>query len=446
LPGGTRIGIVTGMTATPTAPKPQVPRAAAWPHPFRYLYAASMIDSFGYQISYVTIPVLAVAVLQASPGQVGLLGVLSTAAFLLIGLPAGVWVDRSRHRTVMITADLARSALFASVPLAWWAGRLTIEHLCMVVFLVGIGTVFFDVAAQSYLPQLIERDRLVAANALMDSTGATIQIAGRGFGGLLVQVLTAPVAIVLNAATHLLTAGMISRLRPAAAPPAHRPQNVTGFGRQLGEGVRHVLGNELLRPLALSGATTNLAMQLITIMLPVLFLRELDLGPGMLGLFLGIGGIGALLGAVTARPLADRIGHGQALWLPGLAVAPLGALIPIVDTGPMLWLAGVSWLAMAWRTGIANVIGISLRQRVTPDPLLGRMNATFRFLLTGALAIGAAFAGLLGEYASLRASLWIGAAGAALAWLPVFCSPLRGLAEPPEPTAKAGDEPGPRYS
>lgn len=150
----------------------------------------------------------------------------------------------------------------------------------------------------------------------------------------------------------------------------------------------------------------------------------------MLGLFLGAGGVGALLGAVTARPLAARIGHGRALWLPGLLVAPAGALVALVDTGAWLWLAGFGWLALAWRTGIGNVIGVSLRQRVTPDVLLGRMNATFRFLLTGAIAVGAGLAGLLGQYVGPRTSLWVGAAGAALTWLPLFGSPVRTLADP----------------
>lgn len=166
-------------------------------------------------------------------------------------------------------------------------------------------------------------------------------------------------------------------------------------------------------------------------MLPVVFLRELGLGAAALGLFLGVGGVGALLGALTARPLADRIGHGRALWLPGLLVAPLGLLVALIDTGPMLWLAGLGWLALAWRTGVGNVIGVSLRQGSTPDALLGRMNATFRFLLTGALTVGAVVAGLLGQYADVRTSLVVGAIANNLTWLSVCCSPLRTLRRPP---------------
>jgi hypothetical protein len=143
-------------------------------------------------------------------------------------------------------------------------------------------------------------------------------------------------------------------------------------------------------------------------------------------------------GVPTARPLAARIGYGRALWLPGLLVAPAGALVALVDTGAWLWPAGLGWPALAWRTGTGNVIGVSLRQRVTPDALLGRMNATFRFLLTGAIAVGAALAGLLGQYAGPRTSLWVGAIGAALTWLPLYRSPVRTMSDFGRLTPAAG--------
>ncbi|MEU8185266.1 MFS transporter [Micromonospora sp. NPDC049047] len=413
--------------STTTGSKDQTNR---WPLPFRLLYTAALIDGVGFHIGQLAVPVLAVALLSASPGEVGLLGALSTAAFLLIGLPAGVWVDRLPRRAVLVSADLTRAALVASVPVAWWAGWLTIGQLYVVVLLTGVGTVFADVAAQSYLPEVVGRSRLVAANALMMSTNATMQIAGRGLGGIVVQALTAPVAIVLDAATFVLSGVILGRIRVEA--PRRRPaRDPGGFVKQLRTGVRHVTGNPLLRPLALSTASINLTMQLTTTLLPVVFLRELGLGAATLGLFLGVGGIGALLGAVTARPLAERIGHGRALWLPGLLVAPLGGLVPLIDTGPLLWVAATGWLALAWRTGVANVIGVSLRQGATPDALLGRMNATFRFLLTGALTIGAVLAGTLGQYAGVRTALVVGAVTNAVTWLPVFCSPLRRLERPP---------------
>jgi MFS family permease len=406
------------------------PATPLWSRPFRHLYAASLVENLGYQVGYLAVPVLAVSALAASPGQVGLLAMLATAAFLLVGLPAGVWIDRWPRRAVLVTADLVRAALYASIPLAWWADRLTIGQLYAVVLLAGVATVFGDVAAQSFLPELVGRDRLVAANSLLMTTNATIQIGGRGGGGLLVQWLGAPATLALNGLTHLLAAFALIRVRPPAGTRGAGRASAGGFGRQLGEGVRHVLGSPVLRPLAVSLSGINLTVNLMTTMLPVVFLRDLGLGAGPLGLFLGVGGVGALLGAVTARPLAARIGHGRALWLPGLLVAPAGVLVALVDNGAALWLAGFGWLALAWRTGIGNVIGVSLRQRVTPDHLLGRMNATFRFLLTGAIAVGAGLAGLLGQYADARTSLWVGAIGAATTWIPLFRSPLRTLTDP----------------
>ncbi|MGQ5264596.1 MFS transporter [Micromonospora sp. ZYX-F-536] len=417
------------MTSAPTTTAP-VDAKGRWPRSFQLLYAAALVDGIGFHVSQLAVPVLAVSLLAATPGQVGLLSALSTAAFLLIGLPAGVWVDRLPHRAVLVTADLSRAALVASVPVAWWAGWLTIPQLYLVVLLIGVGTVFADVAAQSYLPELVGRSRLVAANSLMMSTNATMQIAGRGLGGLVVEALTAPVAVVVDAVTFAVSGAILARIRTGGSRRLP-PRATGGFARQLGAGVRHVFASPLLRPLALSTASINLTMQLTTTMLPVVFLRELGLGAAALGLFLGAGGIGALLGALTARPLAERIGHGRALWLPGLLVAPLGGLVALIDDGPLVWLAAFGWLALAWRTGIGNVVGVSLRQGTTPDALLGRMNATFRFLLTGALTVGAVAAGLLGQYVDVRTTLVVGAVANGLTWLPVFCSPLRALHRPP---------------
>lgn len=202
--------------ATPTAAGRAPTR---WPRSFRLLYTAAVAHDVGFHVGQLAVPVLAVSLLSAGPAQVGLLGALSTAAFLLVGLPAGVWVDRWPRRSVLVAADLLRAVLVASVPVAWWAGWLSIHQLYVVVFLTGLGTVFADVAAQSYLPELVGRDRLVAANSLLVTTSGTLQIAGRGVGGLLVQLLTAPAAIVLDAVGYAVAA------RPSAAsPPAgHAP-------------------------------------------------------------------------------------------------------------------------------------------------------------------------------------------------------------------------------
>ncbi|MFD7452013.1 MFS transporter [Kitasatospora sp. NPDC059827] len=408
---------------------------------FRTLFTATALTQLGTNVGYVAVPLVAVEALDAGPGQAGLLATLSTLAFLLIGLPAGAWVDRMHHRRVLIVADLVKAALYASVPLAWWLGGLTLGQLYAVALLTGGATVFFDVGSQSVLPGLVGREHLVDANSAVVGLMAVGNVAGRGAGGMLVQLLTAPLAIAVTALSHLGSALRLTALRrtpaddvPTAAhlPTAAHPDTATrpvipvpGLGAQIAEGLRHVLGNPELRALAATASLNNLGSQLVNTLLPVLFVRELNLPAWALGLFWAVGGVGILLGSRCARPVSARFGDGRTLALAGLCLAPAGLLVPMIVGGPGLFLAGAGWLLVSLKTGMDNVLGVSLRQRMTSDHLLGRMNATFRFLLFGALAIGSALSGLLGELLGLRTTLWLGGAVLATAFLPVYLSPLR---------------------
>ncbi|WKX70612.1 MFS transporter [Streptomyces sp. XD-27] len=401
---------------------------------FRTLFTATALSQLGTNIGYVAVPLIAVTALDASPGQVGLLATLSTAAFLLIGLPAGAWVDRAHQRRVLVAADLARAVLFASIPVAWALDALTLGQLYAVALLGGCATVFFDVGSQSFLPRLVGREGLVRANAAVVSLQAAGNVAGRGAGGGIVQLATAPVAMVGAAVFSLASALRLTGIRrtpvPDAPPAVEQPP--ASLRAQIAEGLRHVLGNRELRALALTASLTNLGAQLINTLLPVLFTRELGLSAGVLGLYWAVGGVGIFLGARVARPVARRLGYGRALGLAGLCVGPTALVIPLIDQGLWLWLAGAGWLLATFKMGIDNVLGVSLRQRLTPDPLLGRMNATFRFMLTGAVAIGSAAAGLIGELAGVRTALWVGGGCLALAFLPVFLSPVRTRTDLPQ--------------
>ncbi|WP_078954079.1 MFS transporter [Streptomyces globisporus] len=439
---------------------------------FRVLFSASVLSTLGTNVSYLAVPMVAVLALDAGPGRVGLLASLSTAAFLLIGLPAGAWVDRMRHRTVLIVADLLRAALLAWIPVAWWLDVLTFGGLCAVVLLSGVATVLFDVASQSALPRLVEPAVLIPANSALVSLMAAGNVAGRGAGGALVQLLGAPLAVVCAAAGHLgsglrllrmtrddahtaapdavaaASAASATSAAPAgaalatsAAPAGAAPGRAPGLRAQIAEGLRHVLGHAELRALALTGAVGNLGTVMVNTMLPVVFTRELGLSAGALGLFWAAGGIGLFLGARCARPLADRFGHGRGLVVVDLCLAPAGLLVPLMDRGAWLWAAGAGWAAFAMRTGAANVLGVSLRQRLTPGDLLGRMNATFRFLLTGSMAVGAALAGAIGAHCSPRTALWAGGALLCLSFLPVLFSPLRRRRELPTGEKPCGSAP-----
>ncbi|MFG2330189.1 MFS transporter [Streptomyces sp. NPDC048604] len=415
---------------------------------FRALFSAAVLGNLGTNVGYVALPLVAVASLDAGPGEVGALATLSTVAFLLIGLPAGAWVDRMRQRRVLIVADLARGLLFASVPLAWWLDVLTLGQLYAIVFLGGCATVFFDVTSQSVLPRLVGRDGLVAANSAMVGLQAAANVAGRGAGGALVQWLTAPLALVWTAVSHLGSAIRLAGVRDGGAVPPRAPEKAddadradeadgagkaaAGLRAQIAEGLRHVLGNRELRALALSAAVVNFGMQIVNTMLPVLFVRELGLSAGALGAFWAVGGLGILLGSRCAGWFAARLGYGRSLSVVGVCLAPAGLLVPLIDRGAWLWVAAAGWLLVLFMVGTNNVVGVSLRQRMTPDTLLGRMNATFRFLLTGALAVGAALSGVLGELVGLRLALWAGGVVMAVSFLPVLLSPVRTRRELPQ--------------
>jgi predicted MFS family arabinose efflux permease len=389
---------------------------------FRMLFTATAVSRLGTSVGYVATPLIAVTALDATPGEVGLLATLSTVAFLVIGLPAGAWTDRLRRRPVLIAADVARAAVLCSVPVAWWLGMLHMGQLYAVVLLCGIGTVFFDVASQSYVPQVVGRSALLAANTRLVSVDAVNDIAGRGVAGYLVALLTAPVAVLVDAASYLASAWFVLRVRHREPTPAPADRRLW---RDMTEGVVFVAGHRVLRAIAMSGALANLGIVLIVTMLPVVLVDELGVSPAVLGLFLASGGVGTLLGSLVARRLAAVVGAGRLSVQGALLAAPCGFGMPFVAEGPRMWLAGAGWVVVTAVVGANNVILVSFRQSVTPDRLLGRMTASFRFLLMGALAVGAAAAGTLGEAVSPRAALAAGAAAIALVWVPILASPLR---------------------
>ncbi|MEU4738920.1 MFS transporter [Actinosynnema sp. NPDC023658] len=425
-------------TSTPTTtPTTRLPRN----HPFHLLLSAAAISRFGTSVSQLAVPLTAVAALGASPGQVGVLGALGTASFVLVGLPAGAWVDRLPKRPVMISADLVRAVLLLSLPVAWWLGALTLPHLYLVTFAAGLATVFFDVATTSFLPHVVGRPALMTANSRLVAADAVNDIGGRGVGGFVVQLVGGPLTILVDAMSYLGSALCLVFLR--STEPAAARHGGAGLRREITDGVRFVLGNPVLRAFLTAGVCTNVSIIMINTMLPVVFVRELGLSATALGLYLAVGGVGALIGSLTARRLADRLGHGRALWLAGLWIAPVGFLVPFVDRGALLWAAAASWFITAVKVGVDNVIKVSFRQLVTPPHLLARMNATFRFLLTGALSIGAGLAGLLGELAGPRAALWVGAIGLAVVWVPIYFSPVRSVRSPSTDPDPDPDRPAP---
>jgi MFS-type transporter involved in bile tolerance (Atg22 family) len=396
---------------------------------FRKLFTADAVSQVGTQVSLLALPLVAVVALRASNFQVGLLGACETLAFLLVGLPAGAWVDRMRRRRVLIVSDLARGCLLASIPIAWALGVLTLLQLCLVALAAGVFTVFFDVAYQSYLPHLVGRDRLVEGNAKLEGVRAVSQIAGPALAGFLIQLITAPLALALDALSFLGSALFVGRIaarepRPARAPGRH-------LGREIGEGLRFVVGNPMLRAIALCISSANLLFAASGGMLVVLLARDLALPAGTIGVFYSVASVGALLGALTARRIAARIGQGPAIWVPIAICIPFQLVVPLARPGWLLWAAAAAYLVIYACISVNNITQVSFRQGLTPEPLLGRMNATMRFLVWGTMPIGAFLGGVLGQAIGARSTLWIAAAAGVIPLIPLLASPLRTSRELP---------------
>jgi MFS family permease len=405
-------------------------RRGLWHHPdFRRLWIGESVSQFGSTISQLALPLVAILIVHASTFQVGLLVTFQMAAFLLVGLPAGAWVDRMRFRAVLIVNDVLRALALASVPVAQWRGVLTIGQLYAVAVLTGVCTVFFDVAYQSYLPQLVEREQLVDANARLEASASVSQIGGPSAGGLLIQALTAPYAVLLDAVSFLWSAAWVAAIRTAAPKSERLPHR--NLRREVREGLRFVLGNRLLRSIALCTATFNLFGSMAAAVFYVLLARDLHLSPGSIGLIESTSAIGGLAGSVLASRFARRVGQGPAVWMSALATAPCGFVAPFVQRNWTLALLAfaqaVMWLCLV----VYNITQVSFRQGLCPPALLGRMNATMRFLVWGTMPVGGIVGGVLGEAVGVRQTLFVVAVGSSLAFLPVFLSPLRHLRELP---------------
>ena len=398
-------------------------------HDFRQLFFADTISQLGTQITMLALPLVAILALRAAPLEVGVLAACETVAFLLVGLPAGAWVDRMRRRNVLIVGDLARAALLVSIPLAWWAGLLTMPQLYVVALLVGTFTVFFDVAYQSYLPHLVGREHLVEGNAKLEAVRGVTHIGGPSAAGLLIQALTAPVAILLDAVSFVGSALFVGLIRKREPKPERRPD--AHLGREILEGLKFVLGNRLLRAIAICTGSHNLFSNIAFTMFIVLLADRLKLSPGTIGLFFSILAAGGLVAAFTATRIAARLGQGRTIWISMAATSPFGLLMPLAQPGWPLWVAAIG-AAIGWFGGtVYNITQVSFRQGLTPERLLGRMNATMRFLVWGTIPLGALISGVLGQLVGVRETVWIGAIGSSLAFLATLLSPLRTMRDLP---------------
>lgn len=403
-----------------------------WRHPdFLKLWTGQTLSLVGSQVTQLALPLTAILTLRATPFQMGVLRAVQYAPALLIGLFAGAFIDRLRRRPILMAADAGRALLLGSIPLAAVLGALSFGYLYGVAFLVGVLTVVFEVAYLAYLPNLVRREQLVDANGRLEASSSVAQISGPGLAGVLIQLLTAPVAIAADAASFLVSVFFLGLVRaPETAPP--RPQQ-RHLWREIGEGLRFVLRHPILRATLMSSGITNFFAAILN-SLGVLYLtRELGIGPaGIGGIFL-VGSVGGLAGAVVAGRVARRLGLGPTIMAAMLLIG-LGAVAwPLVHGAPAVTIPlltiGVSVGAIG--DSFYNIGVVSLRQALIPDRLQGRASASLRFVIWGAQPFGALLGGVLGEVLGLRLALGVAAGGFLLAFVSLVLSPIRHVREQP---------------
>ncbi|HEX2266986.1 MAG TPA: MFS transporter [Actinomycetota bacterium] len=406
-----------------------------WRHSdFLRLWSAETISQLGTQVTLLALPLIAILLLRANPFEVGLLTAVEYLPFLLVGLPAGVWVDRLRRRPILIAADIGRAVSLASIPVAHAVGELTLGHLYLVAFFNGTLTVFFDVAYMSYLPSLVERGQLVEGNSKLEVSRSGAELAGPGLAGAMVQVLTAPVAIVIDAISFVGSALFLFLIRHRE--PSRRAEQTEAPPRmrtEIAEGLRYVLRHRLLLPIAICTSASNLFAHMAFAIYLVFAVRQLGLSAALIGVTFALGNVGFVIGAVTASRIAKRLGVGRTIWVSAAIFGPSLVLIPLAPrTAPFPFLVA-AWFLGSFGSVVYNVNQVSLRQAITPDRMQGRMNATIRFLVWGTMPIGAFIGGALANAIGLRTTLFVAAVGGLFVVLPVLLSPVRKLREIPEP-------------
>ena len=401
-----------------------------WRHTdFLKLWSGQTVSLFGSAITGLALQFIAVVGLEASAAEVGLLAALRTAPALVVGPFAGVWVDRLRRRTLLIVSDVLRALLLGTIPVAAYFGMLSMVQLYVIGFLTGAFTVFFNLAARSYLPSLVDPHRLVEGNAKLKISSSVTSVIGHSCAGLIIQAITATMALIVDALTYLLSALCLLIIRRREEAP---DKSASPMISQAREGFRAVFGNPILRAFVGCTATSNFFSQVLFALYIVFGVRELGLNAAELGLIYGIGALGALVGALIAPRVAVRFGVGRTI----VGAAILGSLevLPVAFATPRLAMLLLLTSGFAGHFGwtIYSINETSLRQAITRMNLQGRMNATMLFVAEGLLPIGALVGGMLGEVFGLRQAIMFAAFGSLLSFLWVLFSPVRSMAHIPE--------------
>lgn len=400
------------------------PSGGLWRHPdFLRLWGAQAFSAFGSKVTRTALPIIAIVTLGASPAEVGVLSALGVAPGLLVALLAGGRVDRAAKRPLLIGADLFRALLILTIPAAAWLGAVTMPQLYVVAAAVGAATTLFQIADNSYLPALVGPESLVEGNAKLEATEAVSESTGPGAAGVLVELLTAPVAMIVDALSYLWSATLLSRIRAVEEPAAAADPDATVLG-DAAAGLRAVRSHPVVGPALLAEAVVTFFGGFFMTLYMVVALTTLNLSPAAVGLIIGVGGVGSFAGALVAAPLARRMGTGRAMAVSLAAGWAANLLVPLAIGAPKV---AIPLLVLGQLIGDALltaylVHSISLRQRVLDPAVLGRANATFHVATGVMLPAGALLSGLLADAIGVEPTVWIAALGGLLA-APVLLRP-----------------------
>lgn len=399
-----------------------------WQQPaFRRLWTGSSVSLFGSQITVLAIPFTAALILHATAFQMGLLAMAEALPTLAGGFLIGVWVDRSRRRPLLIGADIARALLLCSIPLAALAGFLSIGYLIIVALLLGTGSLIFVTASIALLPLLVGSEQLIDANSKIEISNTLSQVAGPGIAGTLIQLCTAPIAMLIDAFSFLFSAACLALIEVEEKPaPGKQRQSIR---QDLREGLRTVIDNPALRTIALCNATMNGFGGINQALLVLYLTRDLGQGATFYGLLYAVASLSGFCGALCNTWLLRRLGTGTALLLSSAAIGAGWLFLPIAGRASILHIPLVLLGALLFGVAntIFNVTENSLEQKITPQHLLGRVNACMNVIGSGTLPLGALLGGFLGTVLGLRPALLIAGCGLSLGFVWILCSPLRSM-------------------
>ncbi|KKZ75271.1 MFS transporter [Streptomyces showdoensis] len=424
------------MSAPPTAARSEQGHGHRPHRNFRLLLVGETTSKLGTSVTSVLLPLVAVTTLHASPFMMGVLTAAPWLPWLVIGLPAGAWVDRLAPRPVMLVCNAVSAAVFVSVPVTWWLGALTMGHVLAAALVSGAASVFFSTAYSAYLPRLVPADALMGRNAQLQAGDQAARVAGPGLGGLIAQTVGSVPGLLLDAASFVVSSLCLTLIRSDGPRPAPAPRR--RLGREIADGLRFVVGDPWVRAVTGFGAAVNLAMAGFQAVQIVFLVRTVGVGSDTLGWLVSCGGLGGVLGGLAAGRLARRLGTARALLVVQCAAAPFGLLAALAAPGPRLAFFVLGTVVMFAGVVACNVVIVSFRQAYCPPELLGRVTATTLFLNYSTIPLGALLGGSLASLLGARVTMGVVAVALLAAVGFLVAGPLRGLRDLPGPPAADG--------